>query len=113
MDNLLWDRELAEQLLNFDYTWEVYKPVVQRRFGYYVLPVLYGDGFVARFEPGRDKKNGALIIKNWWWEPDVTPSAEMRNGLRDCFQDFLDYLDTDTLEIDGTLAKQKDLDWLM
>ena len=43
--------------------------------GYYVLPILYGDRFVARFEPGRDKKSGALVIKQWWWEPDVTPTS--------------------------------------
>ncbi|MCK5327839.1 MAG: AlkZ family DNA glycosylase, partial [Candidatus Latescibacteria bacterium] len=66
LDNLLWDRRLAKELFDFDYRWEVYKPVAERRYGYYVLPVLHGDRFVARFEPGRDKKNGALIIKKWW-----------------------------------------------
>ena len=71
LDNLLWDRRFVEELFGFYYIWEVYKPVAERRYGYYVLPILYGDRFVARFEPGRDKKNGALIIKKWWWESGV------------------------------------------
>jgi len=112
LDNLLWERELVEQLFDFKYRWEVYKPIAEREYGYYVLPVLYGDRFIARFEPGRGQKKGSLLIKNWWWEPGVTPSAEMRAGLRDCFERFLGYLGTDTLQIDQALAKQKDLDWL-
>ena len=67
LDNLLWDRRLVQELFGFDYRWEVYKPVHERKYGYYVLPVLHGDRFVARFEPGRDKRSGALLIKNWWW----------------------------------------------
>ncbi|UCB43678.1 MAG: YcaQ family DNA glycosylase [Dehalococcoidales bacterium] len=112
LDNLLWERDLIGQLFGFDYTWEVYKPVAERRYGYYVLPVLYGDRFVARFEPGRDKGNGALIIKNWWWEPDITQSEKMRNSLQDCFKRFMDYLGTDNLRIDSELVQKEGLDWL-
>jgi len=75
LDNLIWDRRFVEALFGFSYVWEVYKPADERRYGYYVLPILYGDRFVARFEPGRDKKSGALVIKQWWWEPDVTPTS--------------------------------------
>ena len=113
LDNLLWERELVKQLFDFDYTWEVYKPVAERRYGYYVLPVLYGDRFIARFEPGRDKESGALIIKNWWWESGVTPSPEMRAALRDCFERFLSYLGTDKLEVERALVKRESLDWLL
>lgn len=69
LDNLLWDRELIRQLFGFQYRWEVYKPVSEREYGYYVLPLLYGDRFIARFEPVMDKKTGMLNIINWWWEP--------------------------------------------
>lgn len=112
MDNLLWDRRFVEELFNFCCVWEVYKPVAERRYGYYVLPILYGDQFVARFEPGRDKKKGALIIKNWWWEPGVTPSKRMQSDLCQCFRRFLGYLGTDDLRIDGKVAEQAGLDWL-
>jgi uncharacterized protein YcaQ len=46
----------------------VYKPAARRKYGYYVLPVIYGDRFVARLDPGFDKKTRALTITNWWSE---------------------------------------------
>ena len=112
LDNLLWARELVEQLFGFGYTWEVYKPVAEREYGYYVLPVLYGDRFVARFEPARDKRNGALVIKGWWWEPGVTPSPEMHTRLQDCLERFLRYLGAETITMDGEVSKRADLSWL-
>lgn len=111
LDNLLWDRRLVEELFDFCYIWEVYKPVSERRYGYYVLPILYGDRFVARFEPGRDKKSGALIIKNWWWESGVTSSKRLQSDLLDCFERFLSYLGTDDLRMDSKTAEQAGLDW--
>ena len=113
LDNLLWDRRFVEELFDFHYRWEVYTPFAERRYGYYVLPILYGDRFVARFEPGRDKESGALIIKKWWWEPEVDQSAELRSGLAQCFSRFLDYLGTDSLLIDGKTVEQAELDWLV
>jgi len=112
LDNLMWDRELIQALFDFKYRWEVYKPVNEREYGYYVLPVLYGDRFIARFEPGLERKSGALVIKDWWWEHDVTPTAEMRDGLRACFERFLSYLGTEIISIDKALVKNEGLDWL-
>ncbi|MBT3273101.1 MAG: hypothetical protein HN368_08115, partial [Spirochaetales bacterium] len=88
LDNLLWDRKMIRALFNFDYVWEVYKPVGKRRFGYYVLPVLYGDRFIARFEPGRNRETGNIIIKNWWWEDDVKTSNGMQKAIKSCFIRF-------------------------
>ena len=41
LDSILWDRKAVQHIFDFDYMWEVYKPVAQRRWGYYVLPVFY------------------------------------------------------------------------
>ncbi len=112
LDNLLWDRRLLKQLFDFDYTWEVYVPLRKRRYGYYVLPILYGDRFVARFEPGRDKKRGILTIKNWWWEQGLEPSRQMKSDLARCFQRFLEYLSLDKLEVARRPLKQAGLEWL-
>jgi len=95
LDNLLWDRGLVRALFGFDYVWEVYKPVPERRYGYYVLPVLYGDRFVARFEPGRDGGTGEPAVKRWWWEEGVPRTADLRAALRDCFRSFASYLGAD------------------
>ena len=92
LDNLLWDRRLVKELFDFDYRWEVYKPQSERKYGYYVLPVLYGDRFIARFEPGYDKKSKTLVIKNWWWEKGLKPTKVMQRELANCFRRFAAYL---------------------
>ena len=112
LDNLLWDRRFVAELFGFTYIWEVYKPVAERRYGYYVLPILYGDRFVARFEPGQDKKNGTLIIKKLWWELGVKQSERMHNDLIQCFGQFLNFLGADNLRIENTAIEQAGLDWL-
>ena len=112
LDNLLWDRGFVERLFDFEYRWEVYKPVAERRWGYYVLPVLYGDQFIARFEPGRDKKTGALIIKNWWWEPHVKLTNQVHSDLRCCFEQFLDFLGAESVHGADQVVERAGLDWL-
>lgn len=96
LDNLIWDRRLINDMFGFEYRWEVYKPQDQRQYGYYVLPVLYGDRFVARFEPVRDK-DGNLVIKNWWWEPRVKISQGMKTAVHRCLEDFRGFLGADAI----------------
>jgi len=112
LDNLIWDRRFVEALFGFSYSWEVYKPVEQREYGYYVLPVLYGDRFIARFEPGRDKVRDALTIANWWWEEGVTLSPEMQAALVDCLCTFLTYLGRERLLVDDGAVARSGLGWL-
>lgn len=92
LDNLIWDRKLIAALFNFDYKWEVYTPEPQRKFGWYVLPVLFGDRFVARVEPRFNKKTKVLELVNWWWEDGVKPDAAMKKAFRGCLKDFMAYL---------------------
>jgi uncharacterized protein YcaQ len=113
LDNLLWDRRFIEALFGFDYVWEVYKPETERRYGYYVLPILYGDRFIARFEPGRDRQSGALLVKNWWWEDGITPSKKMRSDLRRCFERFLGILGAGDLRVSSKAVRRAGLDWLI
>lgn len=72
-------RGRAKWLFDFDYVWEVYKPAEQRRWGYYTLPVLYGDQLVARLDPKLERKSGTLLINGYWPEepgPASTPQFE-------------------------------------
>lgn len=71
LDNLLWDRKLISELFNFDYKWEVYTPVTQRKYGYYVLPILCDNKLVARIEMETDKKSNTLIVKNFWPQDEM------------------------------------------
>ncbi|HEY7931293.1 MAG TPA: crosslink repair DNA glycosylase YcaQ family protein [Acidimicrobiales bacterium] len=78
LDPLVWDREFLRQCYDFDYVWEVYVPEAKRRWGYYVLPILYGDQLVGRIEPRRDQASNTLKILNLWWQPDFDPRVDTR-----------------------------------
>ena len=67
---------MLRRLWDFDYIWEVYVPAAKRRWGYYVLPILYGDAITGRIEPRFDRKAGALRILDLWWEEGFDPLAD-------------------------------------
>lgn len=92
LDNLLWDRTMIKSMFDFDYSWEVYIPVKKRKYGYYVLPVLYNNRFVARFEPEIYRGEKELHIKEWWWEEDIIVTEELESALKQAFDQFCNYL---------------------
>jgi hypothetical protein len=61
-------RGRAKVVFGFDYVWEVYKPEHQRKFGYYTLPVLWGDRLVARFDSQLDRTTDTFVILGLWLE---------------------------------------------
>jgi hypothetical protein len=61
-------RGRARVLFDFDYVWEVYKPERQRKFGYYTLPVLWGDRLVARFDSRLDRATNTFVVLGFWLE---------------------------------------------
>ena len=85
LDPLAWDRDLLLRLWGFDYRWEVYVPAAKRRWGYYVLPLLYGDRFVGRIEPRIDRKAGTLRVLDVWWEDGFDPLSAEHEGFVDAF----------------------------
>jgi uncharacterized protein YcaQ len=88
LDPLLWDRAALEPLYGFEYRWEVYTPAPKRRWGYYVLPILFGDRLVGRVEPRIDRASSAVRLLGLDWEPGFDPLAEpglvpaLADGLR-------------------------------
>jgi len=76
LDPLAWDRDLLRSLYDFDYLWEVYVPAAKRRWGYYVLPIHFGDRLVGRIEPRLDRKTDTLRIAGLWWEDGFDPLEE-------------------------------------
>ena len=87
-DNLLWDRAFARRILGFDHLIEVYKPAPQRRYGYYVLPLLWGERIVGRADLKSERASGELVVKAFHREPGVRASA----ALDDAFDRALDRL---------------------
>ncbi len=78
LDPLVWDRRMLRELWGFDYLWEVYVPESKRKWGYYVLPILFGDRFVGRIEPRLDRKAKTLNILGIWFEPAFAPMEDPR-----------------------------------
>jgi uncharacterized protein YcaQ len=85
---MLWDRRLIKALFDFDYKWEIYTPKEQRKYGYYVLPLLYGDRFIGRVEAIRDSKAKTLIVKNIWYERDAERTKALQTAIDDCLHKF-------------------------
>ena len=61
-DRLVQDRKRLAEVFEFDYLLEMYKPAVQRRWGYYALPILYGDRLVGKLDATADRAEGALVV---------------------------------------------------
>ena len=87
-DPLVWDRGLLASLFDFDYVWELFFPEAKRRFGWYVLPILFRDRFVGRIEPRIDRDKRIVQILGLWWEEAFRPQhakgfvGAMRAALR-------------------------------
>jgi uncharacterized protein YcaQ len=69
-------RGRAKAVFGFDYVWEVYKPEHQRRFGYYTLPMLWGDRLVARFDSKLDRTTNTFVILGLWLEDEALGTDE-------------------------------------
>ena len=92
LDNLLWNRDALRKIFDFDYSWEVYLPAEKRKYGYYVLPVLYEERFIARFEPETTRPGGLFTIRRWWWEEGVQKTPEMQCDLESALRLFAAFL---------------------
>ncbi len=88
LDQFMWDRKMIAHLFGFDYIWEVYVPEAKRRWGYYVLPVLFRDRLVARAEFWCRK--GTLEVKRWHFEEEL-PGADFFVELESALRTFMSY----------------------
>jgi uncharacterized protein len=92
-------RGRAKVLFGFDYVWEVYKPEHQRKFGYYTLPILWGDRLVARFDSKLDRTNNTFIILGLWLEDKALGKDEaFAEALARGFARFVTFLGAGKLD---------------
>lgn len=97
-DNLLWNRQRVQQLFEFESKLEIYVPKPRRVYGYYHLPVLYGDRIVARLEPKMDRKENKLIVRGYWLEQGFQPTEDYENKLAANLEKFATFHGTNEIE---------------
>jgi uncharacterized protein len=110
-DSVLWDTTLLASVFDFSYVWEGFFPAAKRRWGYYVLPILFGDRFVGRFEPRIDRDRACVEVLDVWWEDGFAPgrAGGFVDGMRDALRAYLRFAGADRLEWAPHLATEKRL----
>jgi uncharacterized protein YcaQ len=111
LDPFMWDRALLGPLYDFDYVWEVYVPEAKRRWGYYVLPILFRDRLVGRIEPRIDRAGGRVQVLGVWWEDGFDPrrAEGLVEAMRAALRAYLGFAGATRIEWAQHLGKEKRL----
>ena len=94
-DRLVHDRARAEELFDFEYVLEMYKPAAKRRWGYFALPVLHGDRLVGKVDAKADRK--ASVLQVHAIHEDVKFTRTITKGVRAELEDLASWLGLDTI----------------
>jgi uncharacterized protein YcaQ len=110
-DALVWDRLLLGSLFDFHYVWELFVPPAKRRWGWYVLPILFRDRFVGRIEPRIDREEARVQILDVWWEKGFAPrrAEGFVDAMRDALRAYLRFAGARSLEWPAHLSAEKRL----
>ena len=87
-DSLIWDRARARQLFDFEFSLECYLPPHKRKYGYYLLPILYRGTLVGRLDAKAHRKEGVFEVKALYWQPGLQPDeailTEVGQAIQKC-----------------------------
>jgi uncharacterized protein len=110
-DALVWDRGLLGFLFEFEYVWELFHPPEKRRWGWYVLPMLFGDRLVGRIEPRIDRDRASVQVLGLWWEDGFAPrrAEGFVDAMRDALRAYLRFASATRIEWPPELAAEKRL----
>jgi uncharacterized protein len=110
-DSLLWDTALLKSLFDFEYVWEGFFPPAKRRWGYYVLPILFADRLVGRIEPRIDRDQARVEVLDVWWEDGFAPRRAdgFVDSMRDALRAYVRFASADRIEWAAHLATEKRL----
>ena len=110
-DPLVWDRGLLGSLFEFDYVWELFHPPAKRRWGWYVLPILFRDRFVGRIEPRIDRAAGRVHVLGLWWEEGFEPKRvdAIVDAMHDALHAYMRFAGVDSAEWASRLDQERRL----
>lgn len=101
-DPLVWHRERASKLFNFDYRIECYTPAPKRRYGYFTLPILSRGRLVGRLDPKAHRADGVFEVKALHLELDVRPDEQLVDDLADALTRIARWHGTPRVEVTET-----------
>ena len=101
----------SRSLFDFDYVWELFFPPEKRRWGWYVLPILFRDRLVGRIEPRIDRDGGRVEVIGLWWEDGFNPARAdgFVDAMREALRAYLRFAGVDRLGWAKHLGKEKRL----
>ena len=110
-DALVWDRKLLGTLFDFEYVWELFIPPAKRRWGWYVLPIMFCDRLVGRIEPRIERDDGCVQVLDVWWEDGFAPGRAdgFVDAMRDALRAYLRFAGVDRVEWAPKLGTEKRL----
>lgn len=100
-DNLIHDRSRTLAMFGLDYRMEIYVPKSKRRFGYYAMPLLHGDRFVARVDPAFDRDRDRLVLNAVLAEDGVRPSRELGPVVAAAVQELATWGGAARIDVEG------------
>jgi uncharacterized protein YcaQ len=95
-DRLVYDRRRAEELFDFEYTLEMYKPAAKRRWGYFALPVLHHDRLVGKVDAKAD--HDASVLRVHAIHEDVRFTRPIEQAVRAELEDLASWVGLDAIE---------------
>jgi uncharacterized protein YcaQ len=102
-DNLVILRDRLRRLFDFDYTVECYVPAAKRKYGYFVLPVLWGEKLVGRLDAKAERKERRLVIKLVRLEPTFGFDDEFIHALARKLREFMIFNNCDSVRIEKAI----------
>jgi uncharacterized protein len=93
-DNLICGRSRTNRVFGFDYSHEMFLPQRKRKFGYYVLPILWGDRLIGRVDPLMERSKERLLINSVHAEPTAPGDKDVASKIRDAIQRLAEFLGT-------------------
>jgi len=98
-DNLTIQRKRLNWLFDFDYVVEIYVPMEKRKYGYFVLPILWGDRLIGRMDAKANRVGRQLVIHNLVFEPTFQDFEAVKSAFGSALNDFTRFQECDQWKI--------------
>lgn len=100
-DNLICGRQRTNRVFSFDYNHEMFLPQNKRKFGYYVLPILWGDKLIGRVDPRMDRENERLLVNSVHAERGAPNDKEVSAKIGETIERLAEFLGADEVVYTG------------